>query len=230
MSTQTICVGTCSVTFSPVSVDGAMPSDLQDGQTMIPFGPEAVLASRFHLLESSRGLMMSGTYGPLCFGLSSSQFLQQSLESRLRANLECLGSPLYKLTWKHVAMPSGRRILQRQARVRRKSDSACTGWQTPKLPSGGGQGFRLTEGGGMRKLEDQVALTGWPAPTCPSKTGNHQSGNNRYMSLVRRLCSVGIQTGFNAETVTPGPLRAAHSRWVQGYPREWENCADSVTP
>ena len=30
------------------------------------------------------------------------------------------------------------------------------GWQTPKTPSGGGQTTRMTEGGGLRKLEDQA--------------------------------------------------------------------------
>lgn len=39
-----------------------------------------------------------------------------------------------------------------------------TGWNTPKLPSGGGQEVRQTPGGGLRKLEDQVPLAGWTTP------------------------------------------------------------------
>lgn len=39
-------------------------------------------------------------------------------------------------------------------------------WLTPKCPSGGGQAQRMTDGGGLRKLEDQVKL--WPTPNVPN--------------------------------------------------------------
>lgn len=62
------------------------------------------------------------------------------------------------------------------------------GWMTLKLPSGGGQEERLTEGGGLRKLEDQTALCGWSAPTAPVVTSGHEAGNNRYVtSVVKNL-------------------------------------------
>jgi hypothetical protein len=74
---------------------------------------------------------------------------------------------------------SGRPALPAQA-VREQS------WLTPKVPSGGGQATRTTEGGGLRKLEDQTEAkatgklnprwvetlmglsVGWVMPSCAS--------------------------------------------------------------
>lgn len=55
-----------------------------------------------------------------------------------------------------------------------------SGWQTPKLPSGGGQEERPSKGGGQRKLEDQVLMAGWTAPTTnDSKQGAGASQDER---------------------------------------------------
>lgn len=63
---------------------------------------------------------------------------------------------------------------------------AVKGWLTPKVPSGGGQATRTTDGGGLRKLEDQTEARangklnprwvetlmglpiGWTMPSCTS--------------------------------------------------------------
>lgn len=83
----------------------------------------------------------------------------------------------------------------------RKCKDLLAGWLTPKLPSGGGQAERSTDGGGLRKLEDQVMLT--PGETSPS---------------------------FPAETVKSGALNPALSRWLMGFPDAWCDCAVTVTP
>jgi hypothetical protein len=44
-------------------------------------------------------------------------------------------------------------------------------WLTPKCPSGGGQSERMTEGGGLRKLEDQITL--WQTPSVADTMGGH---------------------------------------------------------
>lgn len=71
------------------------------------------------------------------------------------------GSTEYEQTWRERATPQGFGFMEHTASGRRTSGSGCTGvrsgWQTPKTPTGGGQGTRETPGGGLRKLEDQVA-------------------------------------------------------------------------
>ena len=74
------------------------------------------------------------------------------------------------------------------------------GWQTPKLPSGGGQEVRLTPGGGLRKLEDQALLSGPPANGSPAGTGSS------------------------------GQLNPAFPLWLHGFPAEWDDCAPRAMP
>lgn len=88
--------------------------------------------------------MTSGTSGPRSTISSNSVALQQSLESRLRAKTQTLGSTLYKLTWKPWVMPSGRSRSRLRASVLRTSGTGCTGWPTPAASDGnGGKGPRI---------------------------------------------------------------------------------------
>lgn len=75
--------------------------------------------------------MMSGTYGLTSIGSSASAGLQSSLESRLRAKTQTLGSTLYNLTWKPWVTPSGQRRSRLRASVRRTSATDCIGWPSP---------------------------------------------------------------------------------------------------
>lgn len=126
---------TCEVidrfTSSPESADGLLPFVLPDGRTISPSGLVAALASLSARQVRELGLRMSGIYCPPCTTWSASASLQSSLESRLRARTQNLGSTLYTLTWKAWVTPSGVSRSRLRASVRRTSETATTGWPTP---------------------------------------------------------------------------------------------------
>jgi hypothetical protein len=99
--------------------------------------------------------MTSGTYGRRGIGSSASAALQSSLESRLRARTQSLGSTLYKMTWKPWVTPSGRSRSRLRASVRRTSETGSTGWPTPT---------RAEQTRGKPLSEQAFTLAGWPTP------------------------------------------------------------------
>lgn len=114
--------------------------------------------------------MTSGTSGPRSTISLNSVALQQSLESRLRAKTQTLGSTLYKLTWKPWVTTSGPSRFRLRASVLRTSETACTGWPTPitndALGSTHCYGPKKPDGSRAHflKLPGAVLLTGWPTP------------------------------------------------------------------
>lgn len=130
--------------------------------------------------------MTSGTFGPPSTTSSASAALQSSLENRLRASTQMLGSTLYKLTWKPWVTPSGRSRSRLRASARPTSEIAHTGWPTPTSALAE-KGVRTFEGGlieAMRShgpdLAAAACLTGWPTPMAgtPAQNGNNAAGNN----------------------------------------------------
>jgi hypothetical protein len=192
---------TPSPTSSPESADGRSPCGWQDGQQMSLFGPGHALASRSVRQAKGKASTTTGTSGPSSCDSSLSASLQQSLESRLRQRLEGNGSPLYVLTWKHWDMQSGPPICALRASGRRTSGKGCSGWLTPKLPSGG-PAERTSKGGGDRKLEDQVA--GWPSPQARDHKGANEpkkalTHNSRPLNEVAKLSGWATPQANDAE-------------------------------
>ena len=149
----------------PASASGVTLYDAPDGQTTDPSGPAHSPASLSARQARERGLLTSGTCGLLANGSSSSAALQSSLESRLRARTQNLGSTLYALTWKPWRTPLGPSRFRLRASVRRTSETGFIGWPTPNTPSGGPNAkSTATHRGGM-DLDGAVTLTGWPAST-----------------------------------------------------------------
>lgn len=116
---------------SPGSADGPTRSDLQDGLTNGPFGPDRALANLTPRQALERGMTTRGPYGGHGVGSSISAVLQLSLASRLRQKLDVNGSPEYGLTWKQWDMPSGPPICALRASARRTLGSDYSGWPTP---------------------------------------------------------------------------------------------------
>ena len=107
MFTQATYAASPSAISSQALGFGLMPSDLPDGATTDLFGLVPVRANLSARQAKELGLMTSGTFGQPSITSSKSASLQSSLESKLRAVTQCLGSTLYKLTWKPWATPSG---------------------------------------------------------------------------------------------------------------------------
>jgi hypothetical protein len=95
----------------------------------------------------------------------------------------------------------GRSYLERAASVRRTSGSGCTSVPTPKTPTGGGQPKRLTDGGGIRKLEDVRLLASVPTPMCgsPATDSYNAAGNNDYSRKMVELASITTPSGTDGE-------------------------------
>lgn len=127
MSTKAICADIPSAISSPVSASGRMPFENLDGVTTDLFGRVPVLANLSARQAKALRLMTSGTSGQPSTISSKSATLQSSLESRLRARTQTLGSTLYKMTWKPWVTPSGRSRSRLRASVLRTSETDSTG-------------------------------------------------------------------------------------------------------
>ena len=178
MSSQATLPGIPTATSSPASAVGPTHSDLpesKDGES----GPGAVHASPSPLPGREREPTTNGTCGRSSTGSSASASLQRSLESRLRARLEGLGSPLYSLTWKTWDMPSREPICALRALGRRTSGKGSGGWPTATAQDS----VRQYSQEALRKfaIDGNVAghyvdlnaaaqLTGWPTPNDDNKS------------------------------------------------------------
>lgn len=218
MSTQATCADSRNAISSQELASGHMPFALPDGATTDLFGQVPVRANLSARQAKDLGLLMSGTSGRRGTTSSASAALQSSLESRLRARTQTLGSTLYTLTWKPWVTPSGQSRSRLRASVRRTSAIDSTGWPTPRMADGE-KNVRTLEGalseierkGSPQDLCMAAVLAGWPTPTksngdggqiakC-SPTGRRADGSKATVSLnqISKLAGWPTCTANDAE-------------------------------
>lgn len=126
---------TDSATSSPAWESGPTRSGVPVGATIDLFGPVPVPANLSARQAQDLALLTSGTSGRTGTTSSASAALQSSLENRLLARTQILGSTLYAMTWKQWTTPSGRSRSRLRASVLRTSETGSTGWQALPTPT-----------------------------------------------------------------------------------------------
>ncbi len=149
---------TLNATSSPVSEDGVMLSNSQDGPKIGPYGLDPALANLSARQAKELGLLMSGTYGRRSSISSLTGNLLLFLANRLPIKKGSPGSILFKLIWKTQITPQRRLIFALQAWGLRTSGKECSGWQSPRARAdAGGQRWKMNQ---TRNLEDQARIYG----------------------------------------------------------------------
>ncbi len=208
-----------NVTSSRVSVAGHTPCDSQVFQTLSRAGRVVRRASLSVWLAQVAGQTIHVTWlRP--FSISSvNADLQFYLGNRLQMQLEKItGLMVYSLNWQRKVTPAGLPYYQHVASPLRINATASSlvraPTPTPTTSDSKGSGKTVIRKDGRVRTFDRLDYA----------TEQGMKGAST------RITRAGIMlTGLNAATENSGQLNPAHSRWLMGFPPEWDVCAVTVT-
>lgn len=240
MSNRKTCEGTLELDFLQASAVGTKPCNSPDGLTTKKSGMALALASATALPEKAKARGTTETYGRFLPASSESDALQSSLASRLKLRLDSVGSIVYAQTWKRKVTPSGVTYWAHTASERRTGGKGCTGWPSPKTPTGGANSKREERGSGGADLQEAAMLAPWASPSAQRSAGEvsedlERVGNKWVNQKTGRVLQTNLATDvkmlapWRTPNATDGTNGGPNSRDSSGSPH-LEMQAQSPSP
>lgn len=213
-----------SAISSPVSVGGHSLSERPVGPTTDLFGQ--VLAHANHSVPqvSRKASTTPATYGRNSSGSLRSDYLQSSLESRLRARLH--GSPSCEVIWTKWVTPWGQSRSKPRARVRTISEIAFGLWptMTSNAPAKDGNNEAGNSAGQVAIRKIILGLWSTLRASDGAKGGPNMSFGAGGSPLPSQVSTVGNLSNAPMEN-GGGSLHPEFAGWELGFPPEWLSCA-----
>jgi hypothetical protein len=220
---------TPSVISSQASAGGALPSDLQGGQTTAPSGQARARASRSVSQAKGQVLTIQGTCGRTSISSSVPFGPLLSWESRLRERLATLGSTECDLIWREKTTPAGESISRLARWTPPTSGSGSIGspvtWATPTTRDWkDGAAPSVMNSGRTDKLSHAVFTTTWPTP----RSVDGDKGSRTLEGCEKEIARKGRLDDLPS-TVTHGlwPTCTKADSWnpstIESAQREWDH-------